>query len=184
MESLKTVLFEEPLGAYVALTVIALLGLVSYLNWRTMRSAWPAWLAIIAAAAVFTLSTLVVTDREQISALCDEAERTINSRDMAGLGLLMDDKFAGQNQFSTRNKALKWIESQLEEHEITSVKLRVVDMKVKDDLATTLIRSDIASRTVPAIRLRWRVVWMKRPDGWLVSKAGGPIFKPDALEDE
>ena len=82
MEALQTALFENPLGIYIALAIVAVLGLISYQNWRTFKSAWLTIVALIAGATVFTVSTLVVTDREKIRAACDEIAKALNNRNM------------------------------------------------------------------------------------------------------
>lgn len=184
MEALKTALFENPLGIYIALAIVGASGLVSYQTWRTLRSTWPTAVALVAGAMVFAVSTLVVTDREKIRATCDEIAEAISSRNTVVVEFFLDKDFAGWRQARTRKKAIRWITGNLEEYRVTSVEFKILDLNVRDDLATMLVRSDITSETFPAMRLNWRVVWIKRSTGWLVYKVNGPVIGPAAAEDE
>lgn len=175
MEALETALFENPLGIYIALWIIAILGLVSYGVWRTLRAAWPTAAAIVAGLIVFTVSTLVVTDREQISAATDEIITALNNRDMLVVEHYLDDEFAGKRGYSTREKAIKWLSSNLKQHRISDIRHKILDLKVRDDLANMALRSDMKTGTVGLVRLNWRVIWIKRSDRWLVYKASGPL---------
>ena len=184
MEALQTALFENPLGIYIALAIVAALGLVSYQNWRTFRSAWPTAVALVAGAMVFAVSTLVVTDREKIRAACDDIAEAINNRNTVVVEFLLDKDFVGLDQTQTRKKAIRRLIRNLEEYEVTGLEYKILDLNVRDDLATMLVRSDITSKTFPAMRLNWRVVWIKRSTGWLVYKVSGPAIGPAAAESE
>jgi len=174
MDALQTALFENPLGIYIALAIVAALGLVSYQNWRTFKSAWPTVIALIAGAMVFTVSTLIVTDREQIRANCEKIVKAVNNRNMLIVEHFLDKDFAGQGRYETRKQAITRIDRDLEEYRVTGVAYRILDLNVRDNLATMVIRSDITSKTIPTMRLNWRVIWIKRSKGWLVYKIKGP----------
>ena len=184
MEALKTSLFENPLGIYIALAIIGALGLVSYHTWRTFKSAWPTAVALVAGAAVFTVSTLVVTDRERIGAACEKIADAISNRNTVVVEFLLDKDFTGLSETQTRKKAIRRLDSDLKTYGVTGAKLKILDMKVRDDLATMLVRSDITSETIPAMRLNWRAVWIKRPAGWLVHKVSGPVGPGNAGDQE
>ena len=160
MEALQTALFEDPLGIYIALSIVAVLGLVSFLTWRTLKSAWPAAAALLAGAAVFAISTLVVTDREQIRTNCDEMIKAVNSRNMLIVEHFLDKDFAGQGRYETRKQAIARLARDLKEYGITGVKHRILDLNVRDDLATMAVCSDITSKRIPAMRLHWSVIWI------------------------
>ena len=184
MEALKTALFENPLGIYIALAIVAVLGLVSYQTWRTFKSAWPTTVALVAGAAVFTISTLVVTDREKIHAACEKTVNAINARNMVIVEFVLDEDFAGRHEYQTRKKAVRRLARDLEEYRVTGVQFKILKLNVRDDMATMLVRSDITSETIPAIRLNWRVIWIKRSTGWLVYKVSGPVIGPASAEDD
>jgi len=184
MDPLQTALFENPLGIYIALAIFGALGLVSYQNWRTFKSLWPTVIALIAGAMVFAVSTLIVTDREQIRANCAEIAKAVNSRNMLIVERFLDKDFAGQGRYPTRDKAIDRLARDLEEHRVTGVELRILNLNARDQLATMLVRSDVTSDTIPVMRLNWRVIWIKRPTGWLVYKTKGPVTGPAAAESE
>jgi hypothetical protein len=183
MEALQTVLFENPLGIYIALAVFGALGLVSYQNLRTIRSARPTTFALVAAAAVFAISTLVVTDREAILAKSDDIAIAINTGDLIALEFSLADDFAGPDKYPTRKKAISWLAKNIEKYEITSVKFKVLDLEVRDDLATMSLQTDVSSELVSPMRLNWLVVWAKRSAGWVVSNASGPLSETNTADD-
>jgi len=178
MDPLQTALFENPLGIYIALAIVAVLGLVSYQNWRTFKSLWPTVIALIAGAAVFTVSTLIVTDREQIRASCAEIVQAVNNRNMLIVEHFLDRDFAGEGRYETREKAIARLARDLEEYRVKGVEYRILKLNARDDLAIMAIRSDVRSETIPVMRLNWSVVWIKRSEGWLVYKVKGPLTKP------
>jgi len=184
MEALQTALFENPLGIYIALAIVAVLGLISYQNWRTFKSAWLTIVALIAGATVFTVSTLVVTDREKIRAACDEIAKALNNRNMLIVEHFLDRDFTGQGRYKSRKQTLARLARDLKDYRITSVELKILNLNARDDLATMLVRSDIKSKTIGAIWLKWRVVWIKQPKGWLVYKVKGPEIGPADAENE
>ena len=174
MEALQTALFENPLGIYIALAIVAALGLVSYQNWRTFKSAWPTAIALVAGAVVFTVSTLVVTDREKIRDNCEKIVNAVNGRNMLVVEHFLDKDFAGEQQYQTRDKAIRRLACNLDDYRVTGVKHKILDLNVRDNLATMVVRGDITSETIPVMRLNWRVIWIKRSRGWLVYKVKGP----------
>ena len=184
MEALKIALFKNPLGIYIALAIVGVLGLVSYQNWRTFKSAWPTAVALIVGAAVFTVSTLVVTDREQIGAACEKIANAISNRNTVVVEFLLDEEFTGLSETQTRKKAIRRLDSDLKAYGVTGVKFKILDLNVRDSLANMLVRSDITSETIPAMRLNWRVIWIKRPTGWLVYRVSGPAPEPSATVKE
>ncbi|MDP6636309.1 MAG: hypothetical protein QGG42_15520 [Phycisphaerae bacterium] len=184
MEALKIALFENPLGIYIALAIIAILGLVSYKIWGTLKSAWPTGLALIVGVAVYAISTLVVTDREKIRAACDEIAQSVNIKDVAGVERFLDKDFSGRDQYETRKKAVQWLRRSLKEYGITNVAFKILSLNIQDDLATMVVLGIIESDILPRMWTKWRVVWRKRSTGWLVYKARGFHEGPGSTEDQ
>jgi hypothetical protein len=184
MESLQTALFEDPTGIYISLAIVAAVGLVGYKSWGTFKSLCPTLMALSAGGMVFAISTLVVTDRENILAATDAVALAINSNDLAGLELFLDEQFIGPPACETRPQAMQSIARTIKKHKITSIKLNVLELNPRDDLASMLLGTDIASDNFPLVRLYWRIVWAKRSIGWRIYKVIGPIAKPDTEEDK
>lgn len=183
MDPLQTALFENPLGIYIALAIVAAMGLVSYQNWRTFKSLWPTVIALIAGAVVFTISTLIVTDREQIRDNCEKIVRAVNNRNMLIVEYFFDRDFAGEGRYETRKKTIARLARDLEEYRVKGVEYQILKLNAKSDLAIMVVRSDVTSETIPVMRLNWSVVWIKRSKGWLVYKVKGPLTEPAAEED-
>jgi hypothetical protein len=185
MDTLQSILFENPLGIYIALAIIGALGLVSYQNWRTFKSLWPTVIALVTGAMVFTVSTLIVTNREHIGANCEKIVDAINNRNMPLVERLLDKDFDGQQRYQTRNEAVRRLTADLKAYGVTNVKYRIDDLKVQGDLATMAVRTDITSETIPAMRLNWHVSWIKRSKEWLVYtvKIKIPRLEPDESEN-
>ena len=143
MESIQTALFEEPLVIYIILGIIAIVGLVIFKKQRTRKSARTLLLALASGAAVFAISTLVVTDREQIYAATDEIALAINSDNIQSVERFIDDDFAAKGPYATRAKAIRWIKHNIKQFEITNVTLTIISLDIPSDQAEMQIISDI-----------------------------------------
>ena len=90
METIKTVLFEDPTSLYVLLGVVELVLLAMWIKRRTR--AWAVRLAIptAVAVAIFGLSALVVTDREYITRAMHEIAADCGAGSVEAAGKYLD----------------------------------------------------------------------------------------------
>ncbi|MBT3200110.1 MAG: hypothetical protein HN350_09355 [Phycisphaerales bacterium] len=168
MESIQTALFEEPLTIYIVLGIIAIVGLVIFRRQRTRKSARTLLFALASAAVVFAISTLVVTDREQIRAAVDEIGLAINSDNVQAVERFIDDDFSATSPYSTRAKAIHWIKRNIKQYEITNVTLKILSLDITNDQAEMQIISDVNTKTIPLMRFPWDVKWTKRSGQWRI----------------
>jgi len=172
MEAVETALFENPTAIYVILGFFAVVGLINFGFKGTARSACLVYIAILAGAAVWGISTWVVTDREQIRAACGQIAEAVPKGDMSAFEQFLDAEFVGPRERS-RKQAIDWLTKQMKETAVTSVRYRMLELEIDAGRAETQIRTDIVTNPPPGVRMEWEATWIKRPDGWRILKAAG-----------
>ncbi len=172
MEAMQTALFEDPLAIYIGLGCIAAIGLVYFGFQGTFKSARPLFFAIFAAAAVFAISTLVVTEREKIVSVCDQIAAAINEDRPGDVGRFLDENFSGPGKKTpiSRKAASGHIAHQLKYYQVTSVKYKTLKLDLRSGAADMRVYTDVVSGKLPVTRLLWDVTWIKRSDRWLIQK--------------
>ncbi len=175
METLKVTFLENPLTLYIILGAVAV-GLA--VSWRTAGRSGR-WLATgllivaVLAGGIYTLETLVVTDREQIHlALKDIAESVPAGRREHAMTYL-DEKYRGWGKF--KPGAVRAVKAALAMYDVQSIKLLGTPaVEVDGELAQCKVSAIIhykrdgkPSRYV----LAWNVKWIKRPEGWRIRRA-------------
>jgi len=177
METIQTALYEDPLVIYIGLGCIGALGLICFGFKRTFKSARPLFLAILAAAAVFAISTLVVTEREQIVAVCDQIALAINDDRPGDVEPFIDETFIGLGKKMPISKkaAAGHIASQIKSYQITGVKYKILKLDILEGAADMQVRTDFVSGKLPIRRLEWDVTWIKRSDKWLIQKVNSRL---------
>ncbi len=173
------------MGIYVGLAFIAVMGLVNYGFQGTFRSASAVYFAIIVGAAVWGVSTWVVTDREQISAACDQIAGAANTGgDMDVMERLLDEEFTAPAQSRTRNRKdiVKWLKKQIHEYDVKKVNYKILELNLLRDHADMLIQTDVTCIITPLVRMHWEVEWIKQPDGWKVLKIADGSARKDTAQ--
>jgi len=172
VEILKTALLEDPFWIYVALGCVEA---IMFLIWRAMRTSRSAWALIFppaAAAAGLGISTLIATDREQIRTACTQIVAAVEKRDMQTAGSFLDESFSGP--YESREKAIGWVDRNVKQHEVSAVAAKILDLEIRGDLASMRLRTWVTTRTFGTIPMDWRLIWTRRPQGWLISSVSRP----------
>jgi len=177
METVRRILFEQPVYLYVPLALAEAVLLFRWHQRRTRRSAL--WLAVpaVLAGLVLLLDCLVVTDREQIIAASKEIARDAQAGSVAAAEKYLDENFAGFYQ--SRKTALYEARQALAEHRPRLVALSDVDLAVagrQGEMSLTMIvvpgAGPLAGRRFP---LAWKIHWVKVTVGgrlvWRISSA-------------
>lgn len=173
MEALKTALFEDPLWIYVALGAVEAILLLRWRARGTGRIDHALLVAPILAGFVFTTAALVVTDREQIRAACDEIARAVNRRELAPVARYLDSEFAGA--FHTPDSAIRQLGNEIKRHDVTNVRFKIMDLDFMEDQAFMKLRTRVTA-ALGSASLNWRISWIKRPDGWRIIHVDRPQF--------
>ena len=173
MEALKTALFEDPLWIYVALGAVEAILLLRWRARGTGRIDRALLVAPILAGLVFITAALVVTDPEQIRAACDEITRAVNRREPASIARYLDTEFGGA--FHTPDSALRQLDNNIERHNVTNVRFKIMDLDFMEDRAFTKLRTRVMA-ALGSASLDWRISWIKRPDGWRIIHVDRPRF--------
>jgi len=191
MDTIQSVLFEDPTSLYVLLGVVELIFLVMWFKRRTR--AWAVRLAVPAAvaAALFALSSLVVTDREYITNAMHEIADDCGAGSVEAAGKYLDaaaivslpDPYGGEQL--TRDKALAGGRLALKAMRVRHVRYVRLTVKVDGEKATvnasTLIQYGRSTGEGGATGLIWDIEWAETPDGWRIMRVHKPRFGVDVL---
>jgi hypothetical protein len=177
MESLGRLFFEDPLYVYITL---AFAELVAGAIWHERRSRqWLKALAVppILAGIVLAVSTLVVTDREQIIQATERIARNVEAGNVAAAEVYLDDDYDGlgfskAGVLAVGKEVLKNYRVKRVGFTRFTVEVTGADAAVRLD---TLITLDNGVRTT----LVWDVRWIKRPGGWRILHVAEPQTRPE-----
>jgi len=179
MDTIETMLFEDPFYLYLALGmgVVLLAG-----TWfRRRETKWLMWalLLVVAGAGLFALERAVVTDRERIRMALDDIARCVQTGDIDAASEYLDPKFTGWGVGALRMGraatvlAIKGYRSAY----------GIAQVKYVGDRPVTLLDKDRAEGTVQTVviygtgdrtgrvLLAWKLEWVKRPEGWRIRRA-------------
>lgn len=185
MDSLKSVLFENPLYLYITLGIVELVLVYLWWDRRAEKVGRKYLLAMIAppliGLGVLLLSTFIITDREQIIAAAHEI-----AADMAGEGDAAIQKYLDHNFVVTfggqpydRETVLLLVRTQRRMHAIRQIDITSATVDVKGEFAKMNVTT---SMTAEAKELnsefrqpvQFDVTWVKRAEGWRVLECDEP----------
>ena len=173
VDTITTALFEDPVWIYIALAA-ALAALVALWRVRPGRRTAIALLApLVLAAAVISVSTAVVTDRERLTAAARAIAADVHAGKTDVLAEYLDEAYRGF--CGTKQQAVITCQAAISRYGLRVLTLRRLEVQPEglsaEMQATTLIvaaRSHAAGRPV---QLNWNVRWAKRPQGWRIVEA-------------
>ena len=178
MDSLKTALFENPLGIYIALGAAEVVLLLIWRARRTKRSAAALAAGPILAGIVLLVAALVVTNREQIQSACDEIAEAVNHRDLASVERHLDEDFAGPYQ--PTEKLIRLADNAIRQYNLNTISLRILNLEFTDRQAIMKLRTwfrvgTTGDEEIGHAVLDWKIFWIQRPDGWRIIEVDRPI---------
>ena len=189
MDTIKSMLFENPTVLYIVLAVAELV--LAFLWWdrRAERSGRTYWRALavppVLGVALLAMSTLVVTDREQIIAAAKEIAADLSRGNGDALETYLDEKFVVRFEGFpvTRGLVLKLVESQKNKYSIGEIEIvsSTVDIE-PGGYATMHVTTHMTGRdrdlgAAFSGRVQFVVKWIKRADGWKVHECEEPIVQ-------
>jgi len=183
MDALSHLFFESPLELAI-LSVVMLL--VAYAIWlraesdRWRRRIWPIALALI--AVLFTIQSLVVTQREELSNTLDDLIAAVGRRDPAAIRPIIAADYITDEM--DRAGLMSYIEAALEHVEIHDARAGTIQTDIDGDRATmefSITATVRAANFADRIPSRWRLHWLRTPAGWRITQiepleiAGNPV---------
>jgi hypothetical protein len=178
VENLKTTFFEDPTYVYVGLVLIEI-GLAAV--WHGRRSG--RLLAALAgppvlAAAVFALSSLVVTQREEIIAAAKEIAEDLTSGGYAALERYLDEGFAGRFEAVDIDKAaaVEAARTNIRSYGVSQVLVKRTDVQVEGSYATMDVQTLIVWGDGRRTPIHWTLLWARLPEGWRIRELKGYRF--------
>ncbi len=168
METLKRMLLEDPTWLYVGLSVVLLVQLVLWRSSRSRRALVGLAVPVGLAVAVFAISTLVQTDREQIIESSEQIVEHFNQGQYTEILPYFDDQFTTSLPWGSIPDALiesaeaRVAQAGIREVKITNIRV-VVSGNFADSVVNVLITSEAGN--VPTV---WTLRWAKIGEMWKI----------------
>ncbi len=166
---MKALLFEDPFWLYGMLAVAAAVLLWRW--WRTRRRAHGLWagLPLALGLGVFAVSTLVVTDREEIQAATRAIVDAVADGRTGPLQTYLDRDFRatlGGRTFD-RDSALRRVREALDRGEVKKVEIAKNEVQVQETDAFQRLLTHIRHRQ-GRLPVLWQVHWIRTEQGWRI----------------
>lgn len=175
MDSLRKALFEDPLAVYVLLGVAELVVVAVYYQQRTLRRIASVFVCPILAVGVFAIATLVVTDREQITAAMHEIAQDVQAGSFDKAAAYLDEDLTGH--YGGKAEAAERGRKMLKAWKIRSVRFKKphleVDAPRADLRVTTAVELDTPAG-LTRTAMAWEIAWIKRDQGWRIRNVSRP----------
>ena len=173
MDTIKTLLFEDPTAIYVGAIFAELILAVLWLKLHDRRLVYVAVAPAVLALASGLTARLVVTDRERVRQSLQELAAAIQNRDPDAVGRLIDPDY--NNGTYTRASFMERAEMTLRRFDITKVQVVQVTIQTQDDQATVTMRANVQTAIMgdnSDWQTDWLLVW-RRHGGrqWLLQSA-------------
>lgn len=181
----------ESLWFVAAAWVAAELLLIALWSWRRSRTwARAVWIGFAALPVLLAASSLVVTDRERIRAVCrDLADAVENSAPEVIERRLADDF---ESEGLDREAFIRRVRNALDRYKVWNVALHGLNVELlTDDAGKAEFRTTANVRGEGVVyewfASRWRLGFARRGDGWLVTRVerlpdrGGSALRLDEL---
>jgi ketosteroid isomerase-like protein len=176
---MKTLFFEDPFWLYALLVMAEVVLLLIWRRQRTRTSGLRLLVPPALAALIFGVATLVVTDRERITAAVHEIAKGVAAGQTTALEKYLDDDFhmtLGGPSFG-KAKTLARASKVMRTSRITKVKIKRLQIEVKGDTATlrmiTAIRVE-GGGFRGGVPLVWILRWIKRGKQWRILESTQP----------
>jgi len=165
------VLLENRLLLFIA-WVLAQFAVIGVWSWRRTRAAnRGVWICLVALPVLLLVSTLVVTEREQITALCRKLARHVER----GEARQIADHLDGQFEAAELDRAgfVERLEPALMRFGIRALRLSRFEFTFAgDDEATVELSATCNVRTADAffdgVPSRWRLKFIRRAGDWFL----------------
>lgn len=170
METVKFLLFENPVPVCVAMVIAESVVLAIWCVRRTRRSAVALLLPPLLAGAVVLAGGLVKTDREQIVQALGEIAASAEAGHLRAAGdyLDRDCQMPVGGATLNRQEMIELGRSALGRHRVQTVAPRRVRVTVADERADATLITVVTLAGGERFAMDWEVTWAKRQEGWRI----------------
>jgi len=185
---LREILFENPLKPYVVLTVAEVTLAALWCTRRTRRTAAALVVPPVLAAAVGVTAHLVVTDRERIASALEVIGRSLESGDPGPVATCLDPTclaVARSGRIIRRAELIALGRSAPQRYGVTRIRVGDIETRIDGDRAvtslTTHVRMGRGTLAGSDFTAAWRLEWIKRGDGWRITRVEA-VYPPVLAE--
>ncbi len=176
---MKALFFEDPFWLYGLLVMVEGVGLVVWRRQRTRKSALRLLVPPALAALIFAMATLVVTDRERITAAVNEIAKDVTARQTWALEKYLDDDFHMilNGQSMGKAQTIARARKVMATSHISKVQIRRLQIEVRGGLATLRMITAVSVKRDGyggAVPLVWNLRWIKRGKQWRILESTQP----------
>ena len=179
MDILRSLVFDRPLGVYITLGVVWMASLAVYQYRQTRARRAMLIVPILLAVGVFFVDRAVVTDREQIMEILHGIAADTEAGNTWTLEQCLDDDFEGlEHEGSNLDKTdvILFVQRAIETYSIQRAGIMRTDVQIRragdwreaEVRLGTLIVFGKSSLGPGRTTLKWRIDWVRRPDGWKI----------------
>lgn len=176
METIRTVLFEDPLYIYFTLGGAWLVLGAIWWERRSRKWAMTLLIPLVLGGAVALVEHLVVTDREQMVNAVHEIAADIERGKLDMAELYLDDQWT-QGYWITKDAALLAGRLAIDKFGIHKVKIQKVTVEVAGQTARMHLVTWVAFKAAEgegSEPLVWELEWIRRDAGWRIIKSAEP----------
>jgi len=191
MQTLKDMLFEDPLTLYIGLGMVVVVLLAIWHRELTPRRLIIMGAVVLLGGGVFFIERYVVTDREQITAALHDLAASVNVEPPTPdtLENYLDDDvkldlgkgLGGMGQI--KEQILEQWRGHINKRRITQAAITNLEVTVEGDRATTNFTSILTyntgsetseKSTAVKTSLAWEIEWIRREDHWRIIYVARP----------
>jgi len=170
---ISRILFESLWLLVITWTVVQFI-LIAVWSWRrSPRSARVVWAGFIALPLMIVVSSLLVTNRETLIAICTELGAAVERGDVRAIGSRLHEECYAEGL--DREEFLRRAEQTLIRYRINDVQLRRFEVTFPEENVGIVEFTAIAhvrSADIPYefFTSRWRLTFRKSADSWLAAR--------------
>jgi len=185
VDILRSLVFDRPLGVYITLGVVWVVSLAVYRYKQTKARRAMLIVPILLAVGVFFVERAVVTDREQIVEILHGIAADTEAGNTWTLEQCLDDEFEGFEHAGfdlDRSGAIRLVRWAVEAYGVERAGIMRTDVQVQragdwrdaEVRLGTLIVFGKSSLGPGRTTLKWKMDWVRRPDGWKIIRVTKP----------
>jgi len=176
VDTITRTLFESPFWFVVSLVLVDMILLAMWVRRRTRGLARAAGIVAAVAVVVLVLAAVVVTDRERITDAIELMAQDASAGKVEALERFLDDEVTvSLVEFgparTDKAGAVAAAAGSLERLNINKVRVTSVEVDMQPRplaVVTTVLQGEGAETGRLAVALRWRLRWVRRPEGWRI----------------
>lgn len=171
---MKELFCDDPTYLYATLVVIEIILVCIWFMRKDLLASLLLLVPLAAGVGVWGIDKMVVTDREMIIEATELMAAQAPKGNVKPLFETLDPSYFGFGD--QRESVMRLAEHGIKSRNINSCKLInmdvIVDGKTAEQEVTTVLKWGDNGHSMSC--LRWKLYWVKRPDGWKIKNADEP----------